>query len=80
MKLKIFYFKLGDGHLRHLNRRYVDWESPVWVNSLGMEEHFTLNDGFLRIKETGLYFIYAQVIINRYKSNKFKKDRKNSVY
>lgn len=51
----------GNGHLRHLQRTYVDWTEAGWFRALGMDQHFTLTDGVLTIKDPGLYFIYAQV-------------------
>lgn len=51
----------GNGHLRHPQSRFIDWKASDWVRSLGMEDHFNLNNGYLTIKDPGLYFIYSQV-------------------
>ncbi|XP_057661736.1 protein eiger [Diorhabda carinulata] len=51
----------GNGHLRHPQSRFIDWKASDWVQSLGMEDHFNLNNGYLTIKNPGLYFIYSQV-------------------
>ncbi|XP_072402187.1 uncharacterized protein egr [Diabrotica undecimpunctata] len=52
---------LGNGHLRHPHSRFIDWKAASWVRSLGMDSHFTLNNGYLTIKDSGLYFVYSQV-------------------
>lgn len=54
------YF-VGNGHLHHPNRLIVDWIAHDWVRDLGMDQHFSFNEGSLTIKESGLYLIYAQV-------------------
>ncbi|XP_063928607.1 protein eiger [Zophobas morio] len=51
----------GNGHLRHPQRTFVDWTESSWFHPLGMDRHFSLSDGILTIKESGLYFIYAQI-------------------
>ncbi|KAF2881970.1 hypothetical protein ILUMI_24198 [Ignelater luminosus] len=51
----------GNGHLRHPNRTYVDWVADDWVKSLGMDQHFQMRDGSIKIQESGLYFVYAQI-------------------
>lgn len=53
---------IGNGLLRHPQRKFVNWIERNWVSTLGMDQHYTLDDGVLKIKEAGLYFIYAQVI------------------
>lgn len=53
----------GNGHMRHPSKTYVDWKAKNWVDAGGMYQHFDLNEeGELTIKESGLYFIYAQVL------------------
>ncbi|XP_050497242.1 protein eiger isoform X1 [Diabrotica virgifera virgifera] len=52
---------LGNGHLRHPQSRFIDWKAANWVHSLGMDSHFTLNNGYLTIKDSGLYLVYSQV-------------------
>lgn len=51
----------GNGHLRHLNSIFVDWKPSKWVQRTGMINHFQFEDGYLTIKESGLYLIYSQV-------------------
>lgn len=51
----------GNGHLRHLNPTYVDWIANDWVKSINMDQYFQMQDGNLKIKETGLYFVYSQI-------------------
>lgn len=58
---KLFNWYLGNGHLQHPKPTYIDWISNNWVKSLNMDQHFHINDGVLKIKEKGLYFVYAQV-------------------
>lgn len=56
-----FFILTGNGHLRHPHRNFVDWAPSEWVRKTGMDSHFSIEQGFLTIKETGLYFVYAQV-------------------
>ncbi|CAH1153749.1 unnamed protein product [Phaedon cochleariae] len=52
---------LGNGHLRHHQATFVDWKASNWVDSLGMDSHFSLDQGFVTIQESGLYFVYSQI-------------------
>lgn len=58
---------LGNGHLKHPQSTFVDWKVSDWATSAGMDAYFSMEDGILTIKETGIYFIYAQV--RTYKCN-----------
>ncbi|XP_017772611.1 PREDICTED: protein eiger [Nicrophorus vespilloides] len=51
----------GNGHLKHTEQRYIDWVPSEWVQSLGMGQNFKMDNGFLTLKESGLFLIYAQV-------------------
>ncbi|XP_060515867.1 uncharacterized protein LOC132695570 [Cylas formicarius] len=51
----------GNGHIRHLQRTFMDWKPSYWVNKAGMDNHFDFDAGTITIKESGLYFIYAQI-------------------
>ncbi|XP_025837416.1 protein eiger [Agrilus planipennis] len=51
----------GNGHLRHPNQIFADWKESDWVKPLGMNEKFDFMNGYLKIKENGLYFVYAQI-------------------
>ncbi|CAG9759336.1 unnamed protein product [Ceutorhynchus assimilis] len=51
----------GNGHLRHLQNIFVDWKANGWVEKTGMMSHFILEDGYLTIRESGLYLVYAQI-------------------
>ncbi|KAL1493238.1 hypothetical protein ABEB36_011330 [Hypothenemus hampei] len=51
----------GNGHLRHTQRIFVDWKPSSWAESTGMMTHFDYNEGYLTIKESGLYLVYAQI-------------------
>lgn len=51
----------GNGHLRHLSSIFVDWKPSKWVQRTGMINHFQFEEGYLTIKEPGLYLIYSQV-------------------
>ncbi|KAF5294213.1 hypothetical protein FQA39_LY13461 [Lamprigera yunnana] len=51
----------GNGHLSHPNLTYVDWIASEWVKSMNMDQYFQMQDGNLKIKETGLYFVYSQI-------------------
>ncbi|GLV41696.1 eiger [Carabus blaptoides fortunei] len=51
----------NNGHLAHPEGRYVDWAPSNWVQTLGMDRHFQMNNGVLTIKDAGLYFVYAQI-------------------
>ncbi|XP_030746246.1 uncharacterized protein LOC115875047 isoform X2 [Sitophilus oryzae] len=51
----------GNGHLRHLQRTFIDWKANNWVEKTGMSSHFNLENGHLTIREPGIYFIYAQI-------------------
>lgn len=67
------YTILGNGHLRHTHKNFVDWVASDWVKKTAMDSHFSMSEGIVTIKETGLYYIYAQVgitfsaYINRYR-------------
>ncbi|CAH0562406.1 unnamed protein product [Brassicogethes aeneus] len=64
----------GNGHMRHPRKTYVDWKAKHWVNSTGMDQHFYMNNGGeLTIKESGLYFIYAQIYyLDEHDTNGFR--------
>lgn len=51
----------GNGHLKHLRNIYTDWHMDSWGNKLGMEQYFSMDNGIVTIKETGIYLIYVQV-------------------
>ncbi|XP_076261544.1 TNF superfamily member 12 eiger [Rhynchophorus ferrugineus] len=51
----------GNGHLRHPQRTFVDWKASNWVDKTGMNNYFSFEDGYMTIKESGIYFIYAQI-------------------
>nr|XP_023016382.1 uncharacterized protein LOC111505750 [Leptinotarsa decemlineata] len=52
---------LGNGHIRHHQRTFTDWKSSGWVETLEMDSHFFFNDGYVTIKESGLYLVYSQI-------------------
>lgn len=58
-------FLLGNDQLRHLNETFVDWKATEWVETLKMHTHFTIDNGHVTVKQTGLYFVYAQVIVRK---------------
>ncbi|KAJ3622776.1 hypothetical protein MTP99_019056 [Tenebrio molitor] len=51
----------GNGHLKHTQKTYIDWSQSSWFRDLAMDRHFSLSNGALTMKESGLYFIYAQI-------------------
>lgn len=51
----------GNAKLRHPNKRYVDWKTTDWAESIGMRDHFKHRNGIVTVKQSGLYLIYAQI-------------------
>ncbi|XP_018578100.1 protein eiger [Anoplophora glabripennis] len=51
----------GNGHLKHPQGTFVDWKVSDWATSSGMDSYFTMDEGILTIKDSGIYFIYAQI-------------------
>lgn len=51
----------GNGRLQHINDRYVDWKSADWMERVGTDKYFNMNEGILTVAEQGLYLIYAQI-------------------
>ncbi|KAG5875312.1 hypothetical protein JTB14_022223 [Gonioctena quinquepunctata] len=51
----------GNGHMRHHQRTFVDWKSSDWVETLGMDAHFSFDNGYATIKASGLYLVYSQI-------------------
>lgn len=52
---------LGNGHLKHPQSTFVDWKVSDWATTAGIDAYFTMEDGILTVKESGIYFVYAQV-------------------
>ncbi|GJQ68250.1 hypothetical protein Trydic_g10774 [Trypoxylus dichotomus] len=52
---------LGNGRMHHYNDHFKNWTKDNWVENLGMDDYFQLNDGYLRFLDSGLYYIYAQI-------------------
>ncbi|KRT79931.1 hypothetical protein AMK59_7095, partial [Oryctes borbonicus] len=51
----------GNGRMHHYNNHFKNWTKDNWVENLGMDDYFQLNDGYLRFLDSGLYYIYAQI-------------------
>ncbi|CAG9855400.1 unnamed protein product [Phyllotreta striolata] len=51
----------GNSQLRHVNEMFVDWTAKDWVDTLRMHSHFTMDNGFVTVKQSGLYLVYAQI-------------------
>ncbi|XP_044765812.1 uncharacterized protein LOC123322048 [Coccinella septempunctata] len=51
----------GNGHLRHAQKMFVDWKVSDWVETISATHSFHLKNGVVTVKESGLYFIYAQI-------------------
>ncbi|XP_065165109.1 protein eiger-like [Atheta coriaria] len=51
----------GNGHLKHLDRTYVDWISSDWMKDTNQDGVFDFTNGVLTINEDGLYFVYSQI-------------------
>lgn len=52
----------GNGHLKHPQGNFVDWKVSDWAAPSGMDTYFTMDGGgVLTIKDSGIYFIYAQI-------------------
>lgn len=49
----------GNGRLRHPDGLFQDWRLRDWSGHF--ERHFRLSDGTLTVRESGIYFVYAQV-------------------
>ncbi|XP_066138757.1 uncharacterized protein egr [Euwallacea fornicatus] len=63
----------GNGHLRHPHRTFVDWKPSLWVERSGMMTHFEFDNGYLTIKEPGMYFVYAQIYyLDEHDSNGYR--------
>lgn len=56
----IVFFTIAKTELN--KNEYISWKPANWVNALGMDRFFTMdNNGNLTINDHGLFFIYAQV-------------------
>ena len=44
-----------DGLFRH-------WEMSRWAKRMRLEQNFALDDGNVKVKQPGVYFIYGQVL------------------
>lgn len=56
-----FEFNAGNGRLRHPDGKFTDWTATSWMQQLGMNRFFQLNDGIVTVRDGGIYHIYAQV-------------------
>lgn len=54
---------LGNGRMHHYNSHFKNWTKENWVQNLGMDDYFELSDGYLKFLDSGLYYIYAQVLL-----------------
>jgi len=51
----------GNGRLRHPDGKFTDWTATSWMQQLGMNRFFQLNDGIVTVRDGGIYHIYAQI-------------------
>ncbi|XP_046383895.1 uncharacterized protein LOC124154301 isoform X2 [Ischnura elegans] len=51
----------GNGLLRHPDGIFRDWKMKEWGNHLSRQHRLQENEGTLTIRESGIYFVYAQV-------------------
>ncbi|KAK5639644.1 hypothetical protein RI129_012136 [Pyrocoelia pectoralis] len=71
----------GNGHLRHTNPTYVDWIANEWVQSTNMDKHFEVNDGTIKVKENGLYFVYSQIFyLDEHDTNGYRVFKNKEVF
>ncbi|KAJ9592172.1 hypothetical protein L9F63_001288, partial [Diploptera punctata] len=50
----------GNGKLRHPDGKFMDWTQTNWSRHLGIR-NFVMNDGEVTVRDSGIYFIYAQI-------------------
>lgn len=71
----------GNGHLQHRNPTYVDWIANEWVQTTNMDKHFEVNDGTVKVKENGLYFVYAQIFyLDEHDTNGYRVYKNKEVF
>ncbi|XP_071441279.1 protein eiger [Hetaerina americana] len=51
----------GNGRLRHPDGIFRDWRMKEWSGRFNRQHRLQENDGTLSIRESGIYFVYAQV-------------------
>jgi eiger protein len=54
-------FYAGNGRLRHPDGKFTDWTASRWMQQLGMNRFFQLQDGIVTVRDSGIYYVYAQV-------------------
>jgi hypothetical protein len=54
-------FNAGNGRLRHPDGKFTDWTASHWMQQLGMNRFFELQEGIVTVRDSGIYYIYAQV-------------------
>ncbi|KAB0801163.1 hypothetical protein PPYR_05517 [Photinus pyralis] len=71
----------GNGHLQHTNPTYVDWTANEWVHTANMDKHFEVNGGTVKVKENGLYFVYAQIFyLDEHDTNGYRVYKNKEVF
>ncbi|GFG39251.1 hypothetical protein Cfor_00727, partial [Coptotermes formosanus] len=51
----------GNGRLRHPDGKFTDWTASSWMQQLGMNRFFQLHEGIVTVKDSGIYYLYAQI-------------------
>ncbi|KDR21454.1 Ectodysplasin-A [Zootermopsis nevadensis] len=51
----------GNGRLRHPDGKFTDWTATDWMQQLGMNRFFQLQEGTVTVRDSGIYYIYAQI-------------------
>ncbi|XP_045124418.1 uncharacterized protein LOC123512225 isoform X2 [Portunus trituberculatus] len=49
-------------HGYHGAGEHLDWTPANWMDKLGLNSKYTLDEGTVTVKEPGLYYLYAQVL------------------
>ncbi|KAL3289348.1 hypothetical protein HHI36_022785 [Cryptolaemus montrouzieri] len=71
----------GNGHLRHPKKTFVDWKESDWVESIGTGNGFDINNGIVSIKESGLYFVYAQIYyLDEHDMNGYRVHKNSDIF
>ncbi|XP_055687140.1 protein eiger isoform X2 [Lutzomyia longipalpis] len=58
------HYKKDNALLHHVTGNYDYWKPSTWAVEAGMENYFTLEEGGVTVKESGVYLIYAQIYYN----------------
>ncbi|XP_076033592.1 TNF superfamily member 12 eiger isoform X2 [Oratosquilla oratoria] len=52
----------GSGRLRSEGSLHQGWRPAPWMERLGLNKKYKLEDGVVTVKQAGLYYVYAQIL------------------